>query len=270
MADLPDSPRVAVNGREIPASDIAAETQHHPAPDAASAWTAAAEALVIRQLLLDEAGRLGVDGAGLADSEGRPLSDDEARIEALIAAQVRTPQADEQTARRYYETHLERFTSPVLVEAEHILFAASPDDRFAYGLATSDARLVIGRLQADPTAFADLARKHSACPSKAEGGNLGQIGPGQTVREFEEVLFSLGEGELHPEPVKTRFGVHVIRAGRREEARRLPFELVREKVADYLEEASWRRAMAQYVAILAAQSTVEGVEIMVAEGPLVQ
>ena len=43
---------VLVGGREIPAEAIAAEAQHHPAPDAAAAWNAAAEALAVRQLLL--------------------------------------------------------------------------------------------------------------------------------------------------------------------------------------------------------------------------
>jgi nitrate reductase gamma subunit len=51
---------VMVGGREIPAAAIAAEAQHHPAPDAAAAWNAAAEALAVRQLLLDEAERLGL------------------------------------------------------------------------------------------------------------------------------------------------------------------------------------------------------------------
>ena len=44
---------VIVGGREIPAEAIAAEAQNHPAPDAAAAWNAAAEALAVRQLLLD-------------------------------------------------------------------------------------------------------------------------------------------------------------------------------------------------------------------------
>lgn len=252
---------VIVNGREIPADAIAAEAQHHPAPDADSAWQAAAEALAIRQLLLDEADRLDIEGASLTDSEGRPLTPEEARIEALLAAEVKTPTADEMTTRRFYETHLERFRSAPLVEAEHILFAASPDDPLAYGLATGDARSVIKRLQSEPADFADLARMHSACPSKEQGGNLGQIGPGQTVIEFEKALFALAEGELHPDPVKTRFGVHIIRAGRLAEARQLPFEMVQQRIADYLEEASWRRAIAQYVAILADQGEVSGVTL---------
>lgn len=270
MAELADLPRVAVNGCEIAPEDIAAEAQHHPAGDAAAAWAAAAEALVVRRLLLGEADRLEIAATPLSDAEGRALTDEDARIETLLAAQVKTPEADEATVRRYYDRHRERFVAPRLVEAEHILFAAAPDDSLAYGLATGDARTAIRRLQADPAAFAELAGRHSACPSKEQGGNLGQIGPGQTVPEFEAALFTLGEGELYPEPVKTRFGVHVIRAGRQQPARELPFELVSEKIGQYLEEASWRRAVAQYLSVLAATAKIEGVALAAAEGPLVQ
>lgn len=270
MAEVLDHERVMVNGREIDASLIAAEVQNHPAPDPEQAWEAAARALVLRQLLLDEADRLEIISAGLVDEDGRRLADDDARIEALLGQEVQCPQADEAVTRRFYAQHADRFTSPTLVEAEHILFAATPDDSLAYGLATGDARTTIRTLQANPERFAELARKHSACPSKEQGGNLGRIGPSQTVKEFEDVLFGLAEGTLHPEPVKTRFGVHVIRAGRRIEGQQLPFELVEDKIAQYLEESSWRRAVTQYLAILASQADIEGIEISGTDGPLVQ
>jgi peptidyl-prolyl cis-trans isomerase C len=262
--------RVIVGGQEIPAAEIAAEAQNHPAETPEAAWVAAAEALVIRRLLLDEAGRLHIEATDLCDDEGHTLAPEDALIEALLEQEVITPKADAAIAERYYELHKDRFTSPKIVEAEHILFAASPDDDLAYGLATGDARTAIRKLQADPSQFADLARQYSACPSKESGGNLGQIGPGQTVAPFEEALFGLAAGELCTHPVKTRFGVHVIRAGQCIEGRQLPFELVREKIATYLEEASWRRAVSQYLAILAAQARVEGVALVAADGQLVQ
>lgn len=270
MAEVLEHPAVLVNGCAIDPSSIAAEAQNHPAPDARSAWEGAARALVFRQLLLDEADRLEIMSVGLVDAEGRKLAEEDSRIEALLEQEVRCPHADAATIQRFYERHADRFTSPTLVEAEHILFAASPDDDLAYGLATGDARMTIRALMAEPGRFAELALRHSACPSKEQGGNLGQIGPGQTVKEFEDVLFGLGEGELHPEPVKTRFGVHVIRAGRRMEGERLSLELVRDKIGQYLEEASWRRAVTQYLAILASQAKVEGIDIGGADGPLVQ
>ena len=57
--------------------------------------------------------------------------------------------------------------------------------------------------------FADVARQHSSCPSGRQGGELGTFGPGQMVKEFDEVVFS---GELNTVlgPVKTQFGYHLL------------------------------------------------------------
>lgn len=270
MADVIERKGVKVGGIEISPASIAAEMQNHPSADAATAWHEAAEALAIRQLLLAEAERRGIGSEGRRDAQGRPLAPEDARIEALLAREVSVPQATEAEARRFYDRHRDRFTGETLIEAEHILFSASPDDSFAYGLAVGDARMAIRAVQADPAGFAGLAKARSACPSREQGGNLGQIGRGQTVAEFEAVLFALAEGELHPEPVRTRFGVHVIRAGRRAEGRQLPFEAVESTIRDYLEEASYRKAVTQYLAILASQTSIEGVDLAVADGPLVQ
>lgn len=57
--------------------------------------------------------------------------------------------------------------------------------------------------------FADLASKHSLCPSGKKGGDLGEFTRGQMVREFDEVVFSQEIGKAHG-PVKTQFGYHLI------------------------------------------------------------
>ena len=60
------------------------------------------------------------------------------------------------------------------------------------------------------TAFADLAREHSSCPSGQNGGSLGEFGQGQMVPEFDQVVFSdLPIGQIS-EPVKTQFGYHLL------------------------------------------------------------
>ena len=57
--------------------------------------------------------------------------------------------------------------------------------------------------------FADVARQHSSCPSGRQGGELGPFGPGQMVKEFDDVVFS---GELNTVlgPVQTQFGYHLL------------------------------------------------------------
>ena len=57
--------------------------------------------------------------------------------------------------------------------------------------------------------FADIAREHSTCPSGKQGGGLGQFGPGQMVKEFDDVVFSAEVGKVHG-PVQTQFGYHLI------------------------------------------------------------
>ncbi len=57
--------------------------------------------------------------------------------------------------------------------------------------------------------FGDIARAHSTCPSKAQGGDLGQFGPGMMVKEFDEVVFSAEVNTLQG-PVKTQFGYHLL------------------------------------------------------------
>lgn len=57
--------------------------------------------------------------------------------------------------------------------------------------------------------FADIAAKHSLCPSGKKGGDLGEFFPGQMVREFDQVVFSKELGKTHG-PVKTQFGYHLI------------------------------------------------------------
>ena len=55
----------------------------------------------------------------------------------------------------------------------------------------------------------DIAREFSSCPSKAQGGDLGQFGPGMMVKEFDEVVFSADVNTLQG-PVKTQFGYHLL------------------------------------------------------------
>merc|ERR1712086_575256 len=57
--------------------------------------------------------------------------------------------------------------------------------------------------------FAELAAKHSTCPSGKPGGSLGSFGPGQMVPEFDKVVFS-GEVKKVLGPIKTQFGYHLI------------------------------------------------------------
>ena len=66
------------------------------------------------------------------------------------------------------------------------------------------------------TDFAEIAKEKSTCPSGRNGGDLGEFGPGQMVKEFDEVVFS-GELNTVHGPVKTRFGYHLLEITSRED-----------------------------------------------------
>jgi len=252
---------VSVNGVSIARDAIQREMQHHAAAKPISAWQQAARALAIRELLLQEARRLAIAPQPLSDDDGRRETDEEAIIRGLIEREVSVPEPDDETCRRYYERNLARFRSPDIYEASHILFAALASDRAAHAKAREDAAAVLAELRAKPERFAELAQAHSRCPSAAQGGNLGQVTAGQTTPEFEQALCALEPGRLCEAPVATRYGFHVIRLDRKHEGRRLPYEVVAARIADYLRESVRRRADAQYVARLASAARIEGIDL---------
>ena len=76
-------------------------------------------------------------------------------------------------------------------------------------VATEEACLALKNQIEAGADFAVCARDHSSCPSGRQGGALGEFGPGQMVREFDEVVFSGEVGKVLG-PVKTQFGYHLI------------------------------------------------------------
>ena len=250
---------ISVNGRNICEDEILREMQYHPAADVDTARQQAAQWLVIRALLLDRAEAMGLE-----------LSDDASAVEDVIEQEVDVPAPTDAECRRYYDNNKVRFRSPDLVEAAHILLAADPNDQDKRTKAAKNAEKLIDALTQSPEQFGTLARTHSACDSKHNDGRLGQLSRGDAVPEMETFLFNLEEGQLCPVPVKSRYGIHVVRVDKCLPGRQLPFESVADKVADYLQEASWRRAFRQYVQVLAGQACISGFNIAAAESPLVQ
>lgn len=84
------------------------------------------------------------------------------------------------------------------IRASHILVGTS-----------GEAEDIIQQLN-DGADFADLAQEHSKCPSRSQGGDLGEFGKGVMVKEFETAAFALEVGEVSG-PVQTQFGWHVIK-----------------------------------------------------------
>ena len=82
------------------------------------------------------------------------------------------------------------------MKASHILVATKEQ---------ADAILA----EANALNFGQLAQAHSSCPSKARGGDLGDFGPGQMVKPFEDATVATPVGSIS-QPVQTQFGFHLI------------------------------------------------------------
>lgn len=250
---------ITINGVVITEQSVADEEKHHA--DAQSPHEAARYTLAVRELLLQRARETGLH------AEGDGASGDEA-LDALLEREVVTPVPTEDECRRYYETHAGQFRSGDLVEASHILFAVTPNGPVNEIRATAEATL--RAVVVEPQRFAEFAGSHSNCPSGAQGGNLGQLRRGETVPEFEAVLFEGDATGVVPRLINTRYGFHILHVAHRIAGKQLPYDMVKDRIVEYLLEQVQRNAFRQYVQILAGKAKISGIDLGAAVSPLVR
>lgn len=257
-------PRIKVNGVALEAESIARELQYHPAPNRQEAVFLACQALVIRELLQQRIQALGLQ---VTPHAGEPA--EEAAIRALIECEVPLPVADEAACQQFFERNRQRYASAPLLAARHILLACPADDADERDAMRAQAEQLVSQLQQPGADFAALAMAHSACPSKTQGGALGQISKGQTVPEFERQLFRLPLG-LASQPLESRYGFHVVWVDQRIEGQLLPYEAVEGSIRAELNQRVWQVAVAQYLKGLVGEADIQGIILDGAESPLVQ
>lgn len=250
---------IVVEGVEIPEFLIAEEVQHHPSANPMEARTAAGKALAVRALLLHRADELGLVAQPLTDDDGREETLEEAMIRATLDAEVEVDPPSQAECRRVYEAQRDRFSTPVLTEAAHILVEPKSDDAEGWEVARQTAQAALDQLVRKPMDFGQVAKSISDCPSGAVGGSLGQLGPGDVVGEVERALADLEPGEVLARPVRSRFGWHVLKLERRIDGRVLPFDYVEDRIRLHLESRAWTAAAARYVADLAQRARAQGV-----------
>ncbi len=224
---------------------------------------ASAELAAVQELLRQRA-----VGVGLLDAGNDDEADVAAAIETLLEREVPTPAPTEAECRRYYANNPAEFESGELVHARHILFQVTAQVNIPEIRKRAEETLNI--LLRGPDRFASLARELSNCPSGQQDGNLGQIGRGDTVPEFERALFQFAPPGILRELVKSRHGFHIVAIDRRIPGKKVPFELVQERIAGELRARVEEQALRQYVSVLAGQADVEGVTLPTSASPLVQ
>jgi peptidyl-prolyl cis-trans isomerase D len=124
--------------------------------------------------------------------------------------------SDEEIA-RYYNDYQDKFSVPEKVKASHILIKTEEDSTPEAIETAKQKAMDVYRKAAGGEDFAELAKQFSEGPSAATGGDLGTFEKGQMVKPFSDKAFSMKQGEIG-EPVKTRFGWHVIKVDEKFEA----------------------------------------------------
>lgn len=237
---------ITVNGVELCDDEIEQELPMHQ--DGDQPLHRAVVTRILRRVLLDEAQRLGMD-----------VSDEELAISRLLQEHAGSPEPDDAACRRFYDANPLRFTVGACVEADHILFQVTPSVNLeALRLQAED---VLARALQEPERFAEFARAYSNCPSAAVGGSLGQLSRGETVPEFERVVFSVSAGTVHPKLVHSRHGLHIVRVARSEPGRLQPYEAVAGDIAQVLGAMARDHAWRQYAKVLVARAQIDGVDL---------
>ena len=137
---------------------------------------------------------------------------------------------------KYYTEHGQEFTTPRQVKAAHIL-ARVPEAGGSAGEDKARGKIadVIRRVKAGED-FTKLAKELSEDPGSAKnGGDLGFVGKGQLVPDFEAAMFALKKGEITPEPIRTPFGFHAIKVADINEGGTKPLREVAPQIRERLQ-----------------------------------
>lgn len=160
---------------------------------------------------------------------------------------------DPSEIQRAYSANQEAYRVPARVKVRHILIETpkpGPDgkvDQKALDEARAKAMDVLKQAKATSD-WTELAKKYSSDPgSKDKGGELGWLGKGQTVAEFEKAAFAQNKGQIS-DPVQTSFGFHIIQTEDKEDAHLKPLAEVRPALEESLKQDKVRTAMTKAAA----------------------
>ena len=171
---------------------------------------------------------------------------------------------DMATCERYYKQNITDYMTDPIMNVRHILLACLPEDGDERLKLKKTAYEFIEQIKnnTNPNAeFIQVARQHSACPSKEQDGELGVINKGQTVPEFESVLFKLDAG-LAPSPIESRYGFHVVDVLNKEPGIQMTYDQVSPAIHNKLSQQAFHQSLCDYLFTLANEADIEGIEMM--------
>jgi len=170
----------------------------------------------------------------------------------------------QQELQAYYDQHRDEYRQPEQVKVSHILIKTplpGPDgkvDEKAVGDARKKAEDVLKQVKAGGD-FAKLAEKYSEDTTAKSGGELGWIGRGRTVPEFENVAFSLPKGQTS-DLVKSSYGFHIIRVEDKQQAHVKLLAEVKDEIEGKVREQKAAQATERTANTLASQARTDGLD----------
>lgn len=156
---------------------------------------------------------------------------------------------------KFYTDNKDKFTTEETVHVRHILITidAKDDEKIK---AEKKAKIEKLRQQIMEGAdFAEIAKNNSDCPSKENGGDLGDIKKGQTVKPFEDAAFSQEKNAIGP-VVTTEFGHHIIQVLGHNPAKTVKLDEVKDKISLYLEQQKQQEVFSQMTARLRKNAAI--------------
>ncbi len=163
----------------------------------------------------------------------------------------------DQQAMDFYKKNEKSFKNPESVHAAHILIKV--DKKFSdkdNEIARKKIEDILKKVKKGED-FADLAKQYSEGPSASRGGDLGNVTRNQMVKEFEDAVFKLKEGEVS-DVVETQFGFHIIKAYEKKEAGGLvPFDQVKENISNFLKRSEADQKTKTYVEDLERKADIK-------------
>ena len=179
------------------------------------------------------------------------------RIQKLVAMETggKFKPTDKEIG-KFYTDNKNKFTTEESVHVRHILVAmdAKDDEKVK---AEKKAKIEGLRKQIMGGAdFAEVAKNNSDCPSKENGGDLGEIKKGQTVKPFEDAAFSQEIKAVGP-VVSTEFGHHIIQVLGRTPAHTVSLGEVKEQISLYLEQQKQAEAFSKMMARLKKNAVIQ-------------
>ncbi|MBI5846222.1 MAG: peptidylprolyl isomerase [Deltaproteobacteria bacterium] len=170
-------------------------------------------------------------------------------VEKYLAEKfLKTATPTEETIKKYYDAHPERWSE---MRARHILVAFDAKAPATKAAARKKIDEILAKLKKGAD-FASMARQNSSCPSRERGGDLDFFARGQMVPEFSQAAFALAPGQLSP-VVETKFGFHVIKA---EEKRTISYNQAKDQIRGELLGQSMEELADRHVADLRRKARI--------------